>query len=300
MSNLPPPDDVSRSSGPARAPRPWARGAAALGCALAALAGLSTSCDRNSGDDGALEKSLERRAENRPARASLSLGAIHHATGRSRSDRPYRADLEGGGTVEVREIYIVVAAIELHACVPDRDDYEAPEGPLLNDAFDLLVPEARAHVASSSNRFGTPFVEDLAGPHDRAQIVGELAPPLAAYCRIAAVVAPADSDVVNSTGVSTEAITGSSVLVRGRRRPGPDADWTPVEWTTDRAEVFEFPARDPQSGQSPLVVDSPDDDVMLLIDKRVGPETVAAAAGADEPAAALLREVGSSMQIHVY
>jgi len=269
---------------------------APLFAALALLSG----CDTDPADEQ--KRALEQRAAERPKQATVSIGAIHHPPGGA--DRnppaPFRVDLEEGGTLEVREASIVVAAVELHACEPGRDDYESPGGPLLNSVGDILVPSARAHVASSSNRYTTPFVDDLTAPPDRADILGELSPPLAAYCRVAAVVAPADPDVVNTTPLSTESIIGSSIVVRGRQRSSEDDAWNDFEWTSDASRVFAFEARDPDSGESPLMLDAPDDEVMLLIDKTVGAETFQVDPERGDPASEIIERLGHSMNVHVY
>lgn len=279
-------------------PHPYRR--AITIAALLAAALLLVGCDTNSTDDQ--KRALEQRAAERPKQATVSIGAIHHPPSGDDAEHPapFRTDREDGSALEVREAYLVIAAVELHACEPGRDDYESPGGPLLNSIGDLLVPPARTHVASSSNRYGTPFVDDLAADPGSADILGELSPPLAAYCRVAAVVAPADPDVVNATPLSTESIVGSSIVVRGRQRASAEDEWSDFEWTSDAARVFEFEALDPNTGESPLVLDSPDDQVMLLIDKTVGAETFDVDPEDDDPAATVIENVGSSLRVHTY
>lgn len=292
------------------------------GVGLLVLLALGAGCDSSESEAGrSLESKLEARAERRPQRAKVTLGHIHHFrdtdhsrdTGHSRDtdDRPeekntetdspprIRAQLEDR-RVEIDGAYLVVSAIELHACVPGVDDYESPGPPLLNGIWNHLVGNAHAHVASSSTRLGTPYIENLLAEPDRAKIVGEIAPPLAAYCRMAAVTAPADEDVRNSTDLPSDEIVGSSLLVRGRWRRDDEETWNSFEFTTEAARVFEFDAIDPRTGDAPLMVESKTDEKMLLVDKQLGPATFAVDPTDPDAGPTVLERIGASMEVYEF
>lgn len=267
---------------------------------LTLLLCLGAGCRDSGGEtDRDLARQLERRAASRPKKASVTLGSIHHFDGIS-ADEPVAAELGDAGRIEVRAAYLVVSAVELHACEPGLDDYDSPGAPLLNSIWPLFGGTARAHVPSSSTRLGTPFVDDLLGKPDSASIVGEISPPLAAYCRLYAVVAPADRDVVNSTSLPTDDIVGKSLLVRGRFKPKPDADWRDFEIAADTARPIEINAVDPQTGQSPLVLKSPDRSVMLLLDKTIRPSTFSTDPTADHAASDILDRLAETLRVHTY
>lgn len=287
--------------------------AALVGWALLA-AGVAGGCNsppaergQSAGEDEALKRRLERRAAARPDKASATFGAIHHHADAVPVGGPVRVEV-ADKTVEIAGAYLVLSAMELHACLPGDPGYEPSGDPsLLNDLRDWITPvfigRAHAHVPSSATRLGTPFVEDLLSPSDRARIIGEIAPPLAQWCTVAAVVAPADDDVLNTTDLSTEAAVGASLVVRGRwrhQRKDEGDGWRDFEWRTDTARAVEMPAVDPRSGQSPLVLDAPGDSVMLLIDKDVTPETFAVDPTAEDPAATVLKRLTDTFQIHQF
>jgi len=267
-------------------------------CALAALS-LFAACDSAPTDDEALKSRLEREAASQPKKGTVKIGAIHQFDGEA-PEGPMTVELEDGTDIEIQEAHLVVSAVELHACEPGRDDYESPGGPLLNDLWPLIGGTARAHVPDSSTRMGTPFVEDLLGEPGRARIAGELAPPLAAYCRVYAVVAPADADVVNTIRLPTDEIAGHSLLVRGRTRAGPEADWETFTLTSDLAHPFEMPAVDPNTGESPLVLDSPKASAMVLIEKTIRPEVFAVNPSAEDAGDTIVRRIGEQMRVHEF
>ncbi len=250
-------------------------------------------------DDESLKRRLERQAASRADKASANIGAIHHVEGIS-GEPPVRVDLQEGGALEIEEAYLVVSAVEMHACEPGVDDYDAPDGPLLNDLWPLIGGTAHAHVPDSATRLGTPYVENLLAEPGRASVVGELAPPLAAYCRIVAVLAPADGDVYNTTGLATDEIVGHTLLVRGRHRSGPEADWNAFEITSEAARPVELEAIDPRTGDSPLVFASRDAGAMLLVDKTLRPETFATAPDAPEAGRRILDRLAESMRLHEF
>ena len=265
---------------------------------------LPAGCQPDGSEEGdrALKRRLERRAAARPKKASLTLGSIHHFEDITPGEPV--ATAADGAAIEVDEAYLVVSAIEVHACEPGVDDYESPGGPLLNDLGDRLWPlvggTARAHVPSSATRLGTPFVDDLLGKPDSARIVGEVAPPLAAYCHIVAVVSPADDDVVNSTPLATSEIVGHSLLVRGRWRPDPESDWRDFTLGSDHARTIQLPALDPRTGKSPLTFADPGASSMLLLDKTLSPSTFAAEP--DDPTAGrrIIDRIAETMRIHQF
>ena len=134
--------------------------------------------------------------------------------------------------------------------------------------------------------------------HGDTRIVGEIAPPLAAYCRLYAVVAPADADVVNTTGLATDAIAGHSLLVRGKQRAGPDGEWQPFTITSDAARPIELEAIDANTGKSPLVLDSPQATAMMLIDKVIGPAVFRVDPAAKDAGAHIIDRLGERMRVH--
>ena len=270
------------------------------GCLV--LAGALVGCrdaTEETDSDRALRRKLERQAAARPPEASLRLGVIHHLDGIP-SGGPVEWTMEGT-TVQIEEAYLVVSAIEAHACEPGVDDYKTPAGPrMLNDLSDWVVSHAYAHVPSSATRLGTPFVENLLGESGRAQIIGSIAPPPAAYCELHAIVAPADRDVANSTSVRTEAIRGKSLLVRGRTRVDGADDWEDFEFGTDSARAIELRAINPSTGESPLVLDSSTASAMLLIDKRVDPTLFEVAEYDTAAANTILERLIDRFEIHTF
>jgi len=281
----------------------YPRNAISLAAIFSLLATLPACQGSTDDGDEARKRRLERQAAQRPNKAKVDIGAIHHVEDIEPGE-PVRAELDDETPLEIREAYLVVSAVELHACEPGLDDYESPDGPVLNDLAPDLWPlvggTARAHVPDSSTRMGTPFIEDLLAEPGRARIAGELAPPLAAYCRAAAVFAPADRDVSNTTDVATSAIDGHTLLVRGRLRPEPEADWTNFEITSDVARAVEFPARDPTTGRSPLVLDTPQASSMVLVDKLLRPATFAVDPDAEEAGEAIVDRLAETLQTHTY
>lgn len=265
---------------------------------VAGLAGCRGDAD-SSTDESSLEEKLERRAAARPPKASLRLGVIHHLEDVS-AGGPAEVTRDDG-TLEIQEAYLVLSAIEAHACVPGVDDYDAPDAPtMLNDLSDLVVSPARAHVPSSATRLGTPFVEDLLAEGGRAQIIGAIAPPPAAYCRLHAIVAPADRDVANPTSVATETIRGESLLIRGRWRPSDGDEWQTFEMTTDATRAIELRAVDPRTGEHPLVLEKPGASAMILIDKRIDPSVFDVSVRDADAADTILERLASRFQIHTF
>lgn len=228
---------------------------------LAALALPLTACQPRD-EDAELKRKLEAQAKARPPRASMSFGYIHELEG-IEPGGPVTVTGDDGAEIEVQEAYLVVSGIEAHLCEPEQ----ASKGSSLEELF---IGTAYAHVPSSATRLGTPFVEDLLA-EGKARIVGEIAPPLGEYCRIFAVVSPADDDVRNLSALDTADIVGKSLLLRGRVRPGPDAEWKPFAASSDARNVVPLEAIDPSSGDSPLRLDDPSQSKMMLLDKTITP-----------------------------
>lgn len=234
-----------------------------------------------------------------PERAKVEVGTIHQWAGDG-AEESIRVESPGGGLLEIEEAYIVVSAVELHACVPGRDGYDRRGRPLLNGLFELAVPPVRAHVPSSTTRLGTPFVDDLVGRPGRAQIAGALAPPYGAYCRAYAVVAPADRDVVNSTPLATDEIVGASVVVRGRQR-GADAEgWRPFEIRGATRQVVGIDVVDPATGEGPLVVTPEDSSAMVLFEMVLDGEVFAVDPEADDAAETVVEQVADRTSAYTY
>lgn len=266
---------------------------------LAALAiGVLPGCQEPAEEsDEQLKERLERKAAARPKKASLTIGSIHHFDS-VEAGEPLRTSLDDGGELKVEEAYLVISAVEVHACEPGVDDYESPGSPLLNFLWPVFGGTAHAHVPSSSTRLGTPFVEDLLGKPGRARIVGEISPPLAAYCKVYAIVSPADRDVVNSTRLSTDEIVGKSLLVRGRWRKSASADWKTFTIDSSASRAIGFDAIDPRAGESPLLLEEREQSEMFLIDKTIRPSLFAVQPAEKDAAETIIERIGATMGVH--
>ena len=231
---------------------------------------------------------LEERAQGR-----VTLGVIHHAADRS-ADRntPIGSIERADGLLRLGVLAIVIAEIELHTCA------FAPPA----EAGLWFVPEARAHVPSSATRLGAPFVEDLLGRPDRAQIFGEIAPPVPHdYCHLWAIVAPADEDVVNTTqDVDTQTIVGHSAIVEGAWRATREAPWQPFSYTLDmRAR---YPVTLSKGGQKKAALTEREQSAFWLIDKTIDarlleqldPSSMASVEGAET----LIARVGEQLTLY--
>ncbi|WP_133621788.1 hypothetical protein [Bradymonas sediminis] len=269
--------------------------------------------------DEALKARLEAAASKRTKRASMSFGFIHKLDGIP-DGGPVALELGDGTKVEVQQAYLVVSAIEAHLCEPGAGDtptQNAPQGAdlgapakpgipkLLGHLSDWLIAPAYAHVPSSATRLGTPFVEDLLAP-GQARIIDEIAPPMATYCTLYAVVAPADDDVVNLTNLATAEIEGKTLLLRGRYRLAADdeAEWQAFESASEARDIIQVDAVDPQTGASPLNLDSANASRMMLLDKRVSPDLFEGLAREDFDGAAaadqVLKRLEARFKIYQY
>ncbi|MFP4596750.1 MAG: hypothetical protein ACLFVJ_00775 [Persicimonas sp.] len=222
-----------------------------------------TSCQEPVDEDEALKRQLERQKAAQAPRAGLSFGYYHELEDIDEGG-PVRVQTDDSAQIEITEAHLVVSALEAHLCEPE----------LAGRLYDVLVPSAHAHVPSSATRLGIPFVEDLF-ERSRARVVGEIAPPLGEYCRLYAVLSPADDDVLNLGALDVEEIEGKTLLVRGRWRPPSneesDGEWQPFEASSTTRRVVELDAIDPNTGQAPLELDDPSQTKMLLLDKTVSP-----------------------------
>ena len=277
---------------------------------LVVAAGCGDAKDEAPSEDEALKRKLEQQAAARADKASVTFGAIHHHQGDAEPGGPWTVEVQGNETskkIRIDEAYLVMAAFELHACEPGRDGYEPSGNPeLINGLYDLLVPPVSAHVPSSATRLGTPYVEDLLAKPGSAKIIGEIAPPLGRWCRVVPVVAPADSDVMNSTSVRTEEMVGTSLLIRGATKQAgqSDEEWTSFTWKTDARTTVDLQAIDPRSGESPLGLESSGASAMLLVDKTLGPDTFGVDEAIDKPgpkaAEAILKKLTDTFEIHTF
>lgn len=265
---------------------------------LCAACLLLFACEQNptnselSADEALIER-LEAAASKRAKRAAMSFGFIHELEDIPEGG-PVSLELEDGAQLEVQQAYLVISAIEAHLCEPDgpreTPTQNAPSDTDLGDVrpgktglpevvgllSDWLIPPAFAHVPSSATRLGTPFVEDLLAP-GQARVIDEIAPPMASYCSLYAIVSPADDDIVNLTDLNTAEMVGKTMLLRGRYRSGgggdaQEADWQDFESVSKARDIIQVDAIDPQSGTSPLKLDSANASRMLLLDKRISPD----------------------------
>lgn len=272
-------------------------------CFLAASAALSlTACTEPSdpaSDDEALKRQLEAKAAARPPRASMNFGYIHELEDLEPA-APVTIEGTDGAQIEVQEAYLVISALEAHLCEPNRPAGGQKEG-WLDPIERLFIGTAHAHVPSSATRLGTPFVEDMLA-EGRARIVGEIAPPLGEYCKIYAVIAPADDDVMNRSALPIEDIVGKSMLVRGRYKTSEADDWQTFESSSDARRVVPLEAIDPNTGEHPLELADPGQTKMMLIDKTVSPALFAdlSADQLDQAAETILERTEDTLRLRIF
>jgi hypothetical protein len=231
------------------------------------LATIATACEP-ADQDAALKRQLEEQASQRAPRASMSFGYIHELDGVDEGG-PVTVAGDTGTEIEIQEAHLVISAVEAHLCEPKVAATGAKEG-RWQPIESIFIGRAHAHVPSSATRLGTPFVEDLFAA-GRARIVGEISPPLGEYCRLYAIVSPADDDVLNLGDLAVDDILGRSLLLRGRWRESADAEWQPFSSASEARNVVELDAIDPNTGESPLRLDDPSESRMLLVDKTISP-----------------------------
>lgn len=162
------------------------------------------------------------------------------------------AKLSDGRVIE--SAVAVVAAVELHSC---------PSKPKPGAAlYRLLVPDAHAHVPSSSTRLGDPAASDLLDGRPASRVIGELSVPLERFCHAFVVFAPADDDVLNVTEISDDELVGSTLVTRL-------ADGTTD--SSDAVRAVRVDLVDPNTG-APLQFDTAGSGPMLLFDIAI-PDT---------------------------
>lgn len=210
---------------------------------------------------------LQERGRLRPPTAEINFGYIHHFDGLDVDPvPPLEITTDQGDLITIEHIALVVSALELHRCAPTN---------IHSTLHDRLIPSAHAHVPSSATRFGTPWVEDLLATPGNARMVGGVAPPPGTYCELHIILAPADDDVINITALSPDEIDGHTLLIRGTfQRGSRTSPVEPFEWTSSYRGVVSLPLTDPQTGESPLRLDSPDRQLLFLLDKRISPRTL--------------------------
>ena len=254
--------------------------------AVMALGACDLPEERAPDPDRELMRQLEERAKSRPPRASLSFGFTHELDD-IEPGGPVTFDTKDGARVTLNGAWLVVSALEAHLC----EEELSHGGSWLDGASDLLVPTVHAHVPNSATRLGVPFVEDLLGRGGKASIVGEVAPPLASYCELYAVVSPADDDVLNLTGLPTSEAEGKTLVLRGEiQHDGATRDFESV---SKARHVVDFPAIDPNTGVAPLELSEPGATQMILLQKTVSPalfEGLESAAFTDSTAASRVLE----------
>ncbi|MEZ4458800.1 MAG: hypothetical protein R3E66_03545 [bacterium] len=167
---------------------------------------------------------------------------------RTAFEGPLTKTFEDGSQLEITQWTVVLSAVEIHLCETAS-------------VWELLVPNAWAHVSNSTTRLGTPSAEDLTMGTGGARIVGEIAPPLGTYCRAYAIYTPADDDVLNFGRVSEADLLGKTAVI--------EAQWTPAgqptqsltwAWAGTRAVAIEL---------EPTTMQTPNDHEQLLVDKRI-------------------------------
>ena len=232
--------------------------------------------------------SCEQKPRVRPT-GKVSFGLSHQTQGKP----PVHLQL-ADGEVEIDEAVLVVSAFELHLC-PGK------EGRRLSD---LLVPPVYAHVASSGTRLGVPYAETLLENSGAAKMVGEIAPPLGTYCRGYAVVAPADTDVVNISGIDTADLVGSTLVVRGRLRPEGAGEWADFTSATDARRAIPFDLSDPKTGERPLRLKHPGADAFIVVAKDTDASSLQALRLADfhssRPAGVWLDAMAKTFHMRVF
>lgn len=232
-----------------------------LFCALLLTSPPLTGCQSESPETTATTSTAQLPTE-------VSFGYIHHLAPPDDHDGtehavPREVTLQGGAQIRLEALVLVTSAVELHRCAPTNE--------LSRSIFEILLPQAHAHVPSSATRQGTPYVEDLLSPPGAARMVGGIAPPPGDYCELHVILTPADDDAINLTSVLPEEIEDHTAMARGSWRSAPDEPWREFEWTTDLRRVAVLPLEHPQSGEAPLQLATTDTDVLLLVDKQFPP-----------------------------
>ncbi len=269
---------------------------------------LFAACERANDPDQQLRRRLEAQAASEIASVTVSVGYIHQfqdppeTTNVENSATPpepiLRARTKNNEEIEITEFYLITSAVELHVCEKDYD----PTFGKLERIQQWLIPSAYAHVPSSATRLGVPFVENLLAAQNQARIVGSIAPPVHNYCRLYAILSPADDDILNLTQLDNEQIEHKTMRVSGRflahavadadvrvdadtdANIGTDANANDdtganagPQWqsfvleSTDR-RVVEMKLIAPETGKQPLSLAASKGHALILIEKTVGHE----------------------------
>ncbi len=242
---------------------------------IVALIG-SMACERANDPDHQLRRRLEAQAASEVASVTVSIGYIHQfqtpqATpspegSEPPSDRILRARAKNNEEIEITEFYLITSAVELHICEQGYD----PTFGRLERIQQWLIPSAYAHVPSSATRLGVPFVENLLAAQNQARIVGSIAPPVYDYCRMYAILSPADDDILNLTKLDTEQIEHKTMRVAGRFRVDTEQEWQPFVLESDERRVVEMKLIAPDTGKQPLSLAVSKGHALILIEKTVG------------------------------
>lgn len=273
-------------------------------------AALFTACERANDPDQQLRRRLEAQAASEVASVTVSVGYIHKfqappqapdlASATTPPDRILRARAKNNEEIEVTEFYLITSAVELHICEQDYD----PTFGRLERIQQWLIPSAYAHVPSSATRLGVPFVEDLLAVQNQARIVGSIAPPVHDYCRLYAILSPADDDILNLTQLDTEQIEHKTMRVVGRFRADAEQEWQPFLLESNERRVVEMKLIAPNTGKQPLSLAASKGHALVLIEKTVGHELlddIESEALLDGTAAStVLDRVISSFRIHEF
>ena len=204
------------------------------------------------------------------ARGKVTLGYIHQAP-----DAPQgRWTLQGGHQVELERFIWVVSDVELHACEPGAA--KSAQAPVFERWGPWWISVASAHVPDSATRQGTPYAEDLLAPGGKARIVAELAPPLGEYCRLYAILAPADEDIYNFTELPTEQLRGKTYWIQGRLKRADAPDWTPFELSGALTMAAPLDAINPRDPQAPLALTAQHPTAFILLDKTLSADILSA------------------------
>jgi len=90
------------------------------------------------------------------------------------------------------------------------------------------------------------------------------------YCRMYAILSPADDDILNLTKLDTEQIEHKTMRVAGRFRVDPEQEWQPFVLESDERRVVEMKLIAPDTGKQPLSLAVSKGHALILIEKTVG------------------------------
>lgn len=185
-----------------------------------------------------------------PAVARVEIGLVRVVEG---VDEDHALPIVGG---KVREFVLVISAVELLECES-------------LSLVDWIIPRAYAHVPSTGTRMGVPWVEDLLDPSPFARVIGDIGPPLAKYCDAYVILSPADDDAVNFSRVDGDDILDYTAILRIEVLDTDTGEPEIIEWRSDAALAVPMELIDPETGRSPLRLQRPDDQAMILVEKTI-------------------------------